>query len=631
MISLHDIGAFYGEKVLFQNVSLQFTPNNKYGLLGANGAGKSTLLRYINGEAKPIEGIVNVPSDVRIGSLKQDQFLYQNEKAINVVLQGRENLWQVLKEKETLLAKKDLSPDEGMRLGELEMLLQDYDGYQAETKAEQVLLGLGIDKPDALIETFSSGYRLRILLAQCLFSEPDCLLLDEPTNHLDINSIVWLENYLASYSGTLLLISHDHDFIKNICNYIVDIDYQEARLYKGNYLEFLKAKEENVRMQEAQIQQQEKKKEQLEDFVTRFKAKASKARQANSKLKQIERMDEIVIKQTSRHGGNFQFQPTQPTGKVVLTVENLAKSYGEKKVLEDISFTIDRGEKLFIIGPNGIGKSTLLKVVMGLEKGDAGSYEWGHNVEIGYSAQDHATQIPMNTTAYEWLYQFKPSASISEIRGLLGRLLFKGDDVHKKTSALSGGELVMLTYSRFILEKPNCLLLDEPTNHLDLEKIDGLQESLAKYEGTVVCVSHNRHFIHNLATAILEITPSGIVYYKGTYQEYLTKYGKDYLQTSLQQVTKERAGNTAKKQTPKIDFKQKKQYESKIRQKEKQISQLEKKLQAIDKALSNTDLYVNGEHEKVQELSQQQKEVKEQLDKVTKEWLEVQTEYEQLI
>ena len=478
MITVQDLAMNFGPQVLFEDVSFQLDEGNIYGLVGANGSGKTTLLKIVSGLVSPEHGSVTIPSDCKLGLLDQDHFKYEEEEAVNVVIQGKKKLWDALLEKEMLTSKGKLSEKEGVRLGELEGIIADEEGYQAKEKAIELLQGLGVMTPNAQLRTLSGGYKLRVLLAQCLFGEPDFLLLDEPTNHLDLASINWLEEHLQTQCKSALLISHDRHFLNRVCTRMLDVDYEEVRIYKGNYDKFLVAKALENKQKETEIARQEKRKAEMQEFVDRFKAKASKARQAGSKQKQIDKMEEIKIKRSSRVSPHFNFVPRRPSGKVAFTVEGVGKSYGENNVLKDLSFTLRRGACLAVIGPNGIGKSTLVKMLAGELDPDTGNIEPGHEIRIGYLPQDHKDMLPDGTTAYEWLYSFDTSQSIGRIRGLLGQVLLQGDDVHKRTETLSGGEAARAILASVMMKEPNLLLIDEPTNHMDIETIEALAGSI---------------------------------------------------------------------------------------------------------------------------------------------------------
>jgi ATPase subunit of ABC transporter with duplicated ATPase domains len=627
MITVNNLGMHFGGKTLFEDVSFQLNPGNRYGLVGANGSGKSTLVRILSGEVTPESGSVSLPSSLKVGVLKQDHALYREDRIIDVVLKGKRELWAAFQEKQALLERDDGTSVSGEKLAHLEMVIADLGGYEAEAEAGEILAGLGIpeDRQADPLRSLSGGYRLRVLLAQCLFSRPDFLLLDEPNNHLDMASIIWLEEYLCRFPGTCLIISHDQYFLDRISTHIVDIDYQTIKIYTGNYFHFLQEKVLERSQREAEIARQEKKKEEIQAFVTRFKAKATKARQANSKAKQLERMEEIVIKRSSRIAPSFTFEICRPSGKVALTTRGIAHRYGNIEVLRGVTLTLKRGEKMAIIGPNGVGKSTLLKIIGGVLQPTAGVVENGHEVHPGYCPQDHHEILPADSTPFEWLYSFGPAETIGRIRGLLGRVLIQGDDAHKSTAALSGGEAARLIFARMMLQRPNLLLLDEPTNHMDIESLEALGSALQAYEGTIACVSHDRRFIERFATVVLELTPDGFDLFAGGYQEYVEKKGVDYLERSQAGMT---AGLTARKTAEnKPDSKAWRELKkeagrlkSQVARSEGRIAALEEKIQKQEERLADAQLYQPGRETERQAAVRSKEQFQADLAAVSREW-----------
>jgi len=531
MISVSGLGKHYGDQTLFEGASLQFNAGERYGVVGANGSGKSTLLKIISQRASASEGEVNVPKRVSLGVLTQDHFEYEETRILDVVMMGNRDLWLAMSEKEAILARAEESFD-GDRYAELEDLILQGDGYTFEARAGEILEGLGIESESHQrpLSTLSGGFKLRVLLAQVLASDPDVLLLDEPTNHLDILSIRWLERFLEQFSGAALMVSHDHRFLDNVATTIVDIDYSTIKAYPGNYQAFTRAKREERQRREKEIGKREAQIADHKAFVERFRAKATKARQAQSKLKAIARIEIESLPQSSRRYPSFRFKQRRPAGRQVLDLTKIYKAYGDNLVLEDVGLTVMRGEKVAIIGPNGIGKSTLLKIAMGEISQDSGNVEWGYETYPGYVAQDHREQVGRhNQTIESWLGSFCPAQGIGYVKGQLAAVLFSGDESEKKLGALSGGEAARLIFARHVVESPNVLVLDEPTNHLDLEAIETLVGALKKYDGTLVFVSHDRWFVSELATRIIEITRNGINDFPGTYEEYLTRSGDDHL------------------------------------------------------------------------------------------------------
>ena len=531
MISVSSLGKHFGDQTLFEGVTLQFNPGERYGIVGANGSGKSTLLKMLARQESPSEGEITVPRRATLGVLEQDHFQYEHERILDVVMMGNAELWQAMSEKERILARAEDHFD-GDRYAELEDVIVRGDGYALEARAGEILEGLGIasEVHDQPLSVLSGGFKLRVLLAQVLAAKPDVLLLDEPTNHLDILSIRWLEKFLEDFPGAALLVSHDHRFLDNVATTIVDVDYATVKAYPGNYQAFVRAKRDERERREKEIAKREARIAEQKAFVERFRAKATKARQAQSKLKAIDRIEIEELPQSSRRYPRFRFQQRRPSGRQVLRIEGLAKAYGDNQVLDGVSLGVMRGERVAIIGPNGIGKSTLLKLVMGEEPTDAGEVEWGYETHPGYVAQDHKAQIgAANQTIASWFAGVCPSEPIGFVKGQLGAVLFSGDETEKKLSALSGGEAARLIFARQVVEKPNVMVLDEPTNHLDLEAIEALVKALRRYDGTLIFVSHDRWFVGELATRVIEITRDGINDFPGSYDDYLERCGDDHL------------------------------------------------------------------------------------------------------
>ncbi len=667
MISVSELSKAYGGQSLFSKVSLQFDPGNRYGVVGPNGAGKSTFLRILCGQESPDSGTVTLPARIRVGTLNQDHFAFEDQFLVDVVMQGQPDLYRAFREKDKLLEEQEPDPD---RIIELEEIIQHHDGYQAESRIAEMLEGLGIatiyhNQP---MRVLSGGYKLRVLLAQCLFSRPEVLLLDEPTNHLDIVSVRWLEDYLVDYKGTIIVVSHDRDFINRVSTHIADIDYQTIKIYPGNYDYYLKARELEDLQRRQESEKAEKKIDELQAFVTRFKGKATKARQAQSKIKQINRMEKEIVKPvySSRVYPRIKFECCRPSGKTVLEVGSLNKAYGDKQVLRNVSFTVQRGERLAVIGPNGIGKSTLLKIIMAELEADSGRVAWGYETWPEYFSQDHRESIPGNTTPYEYLYSYGPGESIGTIRGLLGNLLFSGDDVHKSTAALSGGEAARLIIARLVLKKGNVLVLDEPTNHLDLESIEAFIDALAAFEGTIIFVSHNRYLVNRLATRILELKSDGFDIFPGTYEEYLEHLGCDHLSGAAKPAgrpanpTRMRATDSGKAKTeggPKAetggrvkpdktarkprqqtrDKMQRKKINQRLRPLKKESAaaeslceQLEKEVEKFNQLFSNPDFYSTTSPETIKQQAAAKKEAEEKLSWAYHKWEQLNQEIEAL-
>ena len=533
MISVSNLEKSFGDRTLFARASFQLNPGERYGLVGANGSGKSTLLNILTGDLDASDGSVSIPKRLRMGVLRQDQFLYEDQEILGVALMGNPELWDAMVQKEALLARAEDHFDAD-RFSELEETVQLHDGYTAEARAATILEGLGLPAHvhHQPLSTLSGGFKLRVLLAQVLASVPDVLLLDEPTNHLDIISIRWLEMFLRDFAGPLVVISHDHRFLDNISTHILDVDYETVLLYHGNYNAFLQAKQSERRRREKEIASREREIAHHQKFVDRFKAKASKARQAQSKVRMIQKKADALdeLPPSSRRYPTFRFEQTRDSGRDVLQIKGIKKAFDDNEVLHGVDLVVNRGDRLAIMGPNGIGKSTLLKIVMGDLEADDGQIVWGYETHPGYFAQDHNEQFESPTlTAEGWVWDSCPDKDIGYVRARMGMMLFSGDDGKKRLSALSGGEAARLVFTRLAIERPNVLVLDEPTNHLDLESIEALVEGLKSFEGTLLLVSHDRWFVSQLATRVVEIKPDDIVDYLGTYEEYVHFCGDDHL------------------------------------------------------------------------------------------------------
>ena len=537
MLTVSEVTKAYGGKTLFEDVTTTFDPGNRYGLTGANGAGKSTFMKILSGEVEPDNGGVSKPNSARMSVLHQDHFRFAGHEVRDVVIMGNDRLWQALSEKAKLLAEVDydaMSEDQGMRLAELEMVIAEEDGYDAENKAEELLTGLGIPTENHRdkLELLQGGLRLRVLVAQALFGDPDILLLDEPTNHLDIESIRWLENFLLNYSGVLIVISHDRHFLNRVCTHTADVDYENIILYPGGYDQMMQQKVAYRIAEEKHNASKAKKIGDLQEFIRRFGANAKKASQASSRKREVEKIKLSMadLKRSNIQRPFIRFELARPSGKLVLELDRLSKSFDDEAVFSDLSFTLTRGDKLAVVGPNGVGKTTLLKCLAGVYEPDRGKFRLGHEVSVGYMPQDHEEGLKNaeGKTAYEWLHQWDPKATVEEVRGLLGRMLFPSEDAEKPVSALSGGETVRLLMSKLTLTKDNLLLLDEPTNHLDLESIRALEESLLKYEGTLIFVAHDQALLAEVATCVLELMPGGgWDFFPGGYEDFLRKTGKE--------------------------------------------------------------------------------------------------------
>lgn len=519
-IQVQGVTKHYGSKRLFEDVLVNFSDGRRYGLTGPNGAGKSTFMKILSGDLEPDNGSVHRPEKTSV--LRQDQFAFEDQRVLDVVICGNKKLWAAMTEKNTLLEKETLTDPEGERLGELEGVIAEEDGYSAESEAATLLEGLGLTTVDheRPMRELPGGLKLRVLLAQALFGKPDALLLDEPTNNLDLDTIRWLERFLNAYEGVLVTISHDRHFLNEICTHIADIDYETIIVYPGGYDEMVMAKSQVRSRIEQENSERARKIEQLQDFVAKFGA-GTRASQVQSRKKQIEKLALSDLKKSNIARPYIQLLVKKPSGKQTLTIERLSKSFPEIPIVKNFDALVTKGEKIAIVGRNGVGKTTLCRMLSGDLTPDAGTLTWGHQVSVGYLAQDHSEGIPKDTTAAEWLHSVDPTAGVQDIRGLLGKMLFAGEEGKKPTAALSGGEAVRLLFSKLMLTKDNVLVLDEPTNHLDLESIVALGDALMRYEGTAFVVAHDRELISQFATRLWAFTPEGLVDFKGSYDAFL--------------------------------------------------------------------------------------------------------------
>jgi ATPase subunit of ABC transporter with duplicated ATPase domains len=526
MISVSGVSMRYGSKILFEDVSTTFAPRRRYGLTGPNGAGKSTFMKLLTGEIEPQRGSVRRPT--KLGVLRQDQYAFDAHRVIDTVIMGNARLWGALQERDALYANEHMSDEDGMRLGELEGIVGEEDGYSAESDAAILLQGLDIadDLHDRPMAELQGGQKVRVLLAQALFGHPEALLLDEPTNHLDLESIHWLEEFLNRYDGVLIVISHDRHFLNQVCTHIADIDYETIITYTGGYDDMVVAKTQIRSKIESENAQREKKIAQLNDFIARFGA-GTRASQTTSRRKEVERLQTTELARSNIQRPYIRFTTRRPSGKVPLEFEGVAKAHGDLRVVTGFGAVINRGEKIVLVGRNGVGKTTLLRALLAdapdqqeiPEDRDAGKVKWGHEVSVGYLPQDPTGLIDKGTTVVEWLHRFDPDASRQEIHGLLGQMLFSGEESLKVTDALSGGETARLLFCRLMLQKPNFLVLDEPTNHLDLEAINALNIALQKYEGTVLLVTHDQDLLEEVGTRVWQLEGGSITDFKGAYEE----------------------------------------------------------------------------------------------------------------
>ena len=524
MLSTANITMQFGAKPLFENVSVKFGDGNRYGLIGANGCGKSTFMKILSGDLAPSSGNVSKDPHERIGKLRQDQFAFEDCIVLDTVIMGHEELWAVKSERDAIYANPDMTEEDGIRAAELEAEFAEMDGYTAEARAGELLLGVGIpiEQHSGPMSEVAPGWKLRVLLAQALFSEPDIMLLDEPTNNLDINAIRWLEGVLNDRNCTMIIISHDRHFLNSVCTHMADLDYGEIRVYPGAYDDYMIA---STQVSERLASENAKKTAQIAElkaFVSRFSANASKSKQATSRARQIDKIKLDEVKPSSRKSPFIRFEQDKKLHRLAVTIKGLAKSFDDEELFSGFGLRVEAGERIAVIGPNGIGKSTLLKCMIGDLTPSAGTIKWAENAVVGYYAQDHAADFADDKPLFDWMSQWgKKDDDEQVIRGTLGRLLFSNDDINKKVSVISGGEQGRMLFGKLMLQRNNILLLDEPTNHLDMESIESLNLALDNYPGTLIFVSHDREFVSSLATRIIELTPTGIVDYHGTYEEYL--------------------------------------------------------------------------------------------------------------
>jgi len=632
VISVSNLTKSWGADALFTNVSLQLNAGSRYGLVGANGSGKSTFLRILAGQELASDGDVNMPRRARLGVLKQDHFEYERTPILEVAMMGRHDVWEAMVEREDLLSHSDDEAFDAERYGEVEDFILRNDGYALEAKAGEVLEGLGI--PTAVhrepLSVLSGGFKLRVLLAQALASEPDVLLLDEPTNHLDIVTIRWLEKFLVGFPGCAVVISHDHRFLDNVVTHILDVDYETILQYRGTYTDFVGAKAEERDRKEAEIEKREAEIAHHREFVDRFKAKATKARQAKSKMKLIERIEIERLPMSSRRYPTFRFSQRRPSGKRALTIEGLRKAYGDHVVLDGVDLAVERGDRLAILGPNGIGKSTLLKIATGAVKADGGTVEWGYETHPGYFAQDHREAVEATDQTVEaWFWERVPGEPIGFVRGKLAEVLFQKDDVQKPLRALSGGEAARLVFARLSVQHPNVMLLDEPTNHLDLEAIEALVEGLERYDGTLIFVSHDRWFVSRLANRILEITPQGVRDFRGGYDEYVARCGDDHLDAEAvlararQVKKKERATRRAGGGAVETDRKRVRELERERDRLTAEIDRAEKRVHEISELFCNPGYFDKTPPAEVRKLEAEQKRLGEKAETLLADWEKV--------
>jgi ATPase subunit of ABC transporter with duplicated ATPase domains len=525
MLSTINITMQFGAKPLFENVSVRFGEGNRYGLIGANGCGKSTFMKILGGDLEQSSGQVALDKGERLGKLRQDQFAYEDNRVLDVVMMGHADMWAVMSERDAIYANPDASEEDYMHAANLEAAFAEFDGYTAEARAGELLNGVGIAQElhNGPMRAVAPGFKLRVLLAQALFADPEILLLDEPTNNLDINTIRWLEDILNARTSTMVIISHDRHFLNSVCTHMSDLDYGKITTYPGTYDDYMLASTQAREQQSSDNVKAKEKVAELKAFVARFSANASKAKQATSRARQIDKIKIEDIKPSSRQYPymKFEYDEREKLHRVAVEVEKLSKGF-DKPLFSNFNFRVDAGERIAIIGPNGIGKTTLLRILAGDLQPDFGTVKWTDKANIGYYAQDHAHEFLKNEVLTEWMTMWRrPGDDDQAVRSILGRLLFSGDDVKKTVKVLSGGEKGRMIFGKLMMQKHNVLLMDEPTNHLDMESIESLNSALLEFKGTLLFVSHDREFVTSLATRIIELSPKGIADYHGTYEEYL--------------------------------------------------------------------------------------------------------------
>ncbi len=638
MITLSDLTMRFGGQLLYEGVNWQLNPGGHYGLVGANGSGKSTLIRLMTGELSPDAGSVARPAALRLGTLGQDQFRFDDMRLLDVVLMGRPQLWAALDEQRRLLGEGGdaITAEAGERLADLELTIAGLDGYEAEPQAAALLSGLGIEhaRHDRPMRELSGGFRLRVLLAQALFGQPDLLLLDEPTNHLDIASIQWLEGYLREFPGGFVVVSHDRHFLNAVCDTIADLDYSELRLYSGDYDAFERAKELAVTQKDAEIARTELRIEEMQQFIDRFRAKATKARQASARKKQVEKLELPEIRRSSRRTPGFEFGQARPSGRTPLRVSGLTKRYGEQTVLRDISFELQRGDRLAVVGPNGVGKSTLLKIISSIIEADEGTAELGYETQLGYFAQDVDAELRGAESAFAWLGSATGESEHGTLRAMLGRMLFSGDDVHKRIGSLSGGESARLLLAALMLRRPNLLVLDEPTNHLDLEGRAALMRALRDYPGTLVFVSHDRHFVSGVGTRVLVLRPDGFEDVAGTYEQYLERRGDDFLSAGIASPRQRRGSGRGSGARGYAASKEQRRRHARltrrVEQLEREIAEVEAQLAPIAARFADNDYYSRVTLDEIRADEGRQRDLQVQLEAALRGWEKVAQELEAL-
>ncbi|MEM8594131.1 MAG: ABC-F family ATPase [Pseudomonadota bacterium] len=524
MISTANVTMQFGAKPLFENISVKFSDGNRYGLIGANGCGKSTFMKILDGSLTPSAGNVSITPNERVGKLHQDQFAFEEHTVINTVIMGHTELWEIKQERDRIYSSADMSDEDGMKVAELEVQFAEMDGYTAESKAGELLLEAGIEESFhfGLMSEVAPGWKLRVLLAQALFSDPDILLLDEPTNNLDIHTINWLESVLNTRKSTMVIISHDRHFLNAVCTHMADIDYGELRVYPGSYDDYMFAATQARERLHSENAKKSAEIAELQQFVSRFSANASKAKQATSRAKRLDKIKLDEVKASSRQSPFIRFKQDKKLHRLALTLEQLSHGFESLPLFNDVDLLLEAGSRLAVIGENGAGKTTFIRCLINELSAHSGSVKWAENATIGYCPQDATDEFSNDLTLFEWMSQWrKPSHDDQIVRSTLGRLLFSANDFEKKVSVCSGGEKNRLLFGKLMMMDNNVLILDEPTNHLDIEAIEALNLALEHYEGTIIFVSHDREFVSSLATHLIEINDQSCVHFEGSYDEYM--------------------------------------------------------------------------------------------------------------
>ncbi|PCI95486.1 ABC transporter ATP-binding protein [Candidatus Aerophobetes bacterium] len=623
MLSLLNLKLAFGSRTLFADVNLKLTARTRYGLVGANGSGKTTFLKVLSLDLEPSSGEIVKPKNATIGILSQDYYKLESNRVLDVVIMGKKRLWDAMHEKDEILQNEELSERDIERLGFCEEIIDAEDGYEAESIVAELLEGLGIEnsKHESDLKTLSGGYKMRVMLAQLLYINPSILLLDEPTNYLDILSIRWLEGYLKDFAGTVIICSHDRFFLNQVCTHMMDVDYGTITMYTGDYDDFIYQKKDALLQKEASVGNIEKKQKHLQNFIDRYGAKATKAKQAKSKFKASQRLEDEkkthMLEPSSRSFPSFRFSVSKRSAAVPLVIDGISKSFGKNKVLEKVSFEVEKGEKIAIVGANGIGKSTLLEIVTDHLEADNGTSLFKESAQVAYFPQYFERELDKTKTVLSCLADKHPDVGEQKLRSTLGLMLFHSDEMGKKVLQLSGGEKSRLVFASLMLDRQNFLILDEPTNHLDLESSESLMKALQEYDGTLLMVSHDRYFISNVATRIIELRSDGYFDFLGTYDEYVEKRKLDYLDRNL-------SADKKNKKVEKVSDPEKKQPDTACKKKlnsiEKTCQKLEKELQDLQEVISSESFYQNTPDEERVTILKKQKEIENKLKVSYQKW-----------